>query len=372
LREEESTLSALRILLVLLASIWLTASPIAAQYPLSDSAALTAGLQFTCIHEAIPPRNPDADALYQHARWFAKKDHYLGGPESYRETVRQLRIAVAYGHDLASLELRYLLANQKAVETNPPAEQIALVKELIRRNIASGYYTMGMILKNGNQGLPNDDASALWHFRKAAMLGNSDGLYTYANLLLSLQVAHDTARQMLQCAAEQGHAQAAYRLGSLLRDHYKLYPEALAALHLALKLGDANAAYSLEGAFSNPITPEKYLELIKNRPCFRCPSFKPTPPSENYYLGLSRDRARVKRYKKIQSFLLDYFSTAEVTFPDLDNIVPLPPAQLPKWNGRFQWTSTANIEPPLPDERRIVDMAKARNLDPATGKPMPK
>ena len=52
--------------------------------------------------------------------------------------------------------------------------------------------------------------------------------------------------------------------------------------------------------------------------------------------------------------------------------MPLPPAQLPPWDGKFQWLEAhkANVPPPLPSEERIAEMAKAKGLDPKTGRPL--
>ena len=53
----------------------------------------------------------------------------------------------------------------------------------------------------------------------------------------------------------------------------------------------------------------------------------------NDYLALKPDAERQLRYKKIARFLsgYDYLSPK---VPDLDQIVPLPPAKLPKWDGQ--------------------------------------
>ena len=58
--------------------------------------------------------------------------------------------------------------------------------------------------------------------------------------------------------------------------------------------------------------------------------------------------------------------------PEIDQIVPLPPAKLPPWDGKFQWLEAhkANVPPPLPSEERIAEMAKAKGLDPKTGRPL--
>lgn len=83
------------------------------------------------------------------------------------------------------------------------------------------------------------------------------------------------------------------------------------------------------------------------------------------------DAERVKRYYAIASFLSAY-SYLNSFVPELDDIVPLPPAKLPPWNGKFKWQEEfeANIPPPLPSEARIAEMPRAKGLDPATGRPL--
>ncbi|MBT0964169.1 DUF6396 domain-containing protein [Denitromonas iodatirespirans] len=55
---------------------------------------------------------------------------------------------------------------------------------------------------------------------------------------------------------------------------------------------------------------------------------------------------------------------------DLDCIAPLPPAELPEWDGKLEWLEAheANVPPPLPSEERITEMAREKGLDPSTGR----
>jgi hypothetical protein len=62
--------------------------------------------------------------------------------------------------------------------------------------------------------------------------------------------------------------------------------------------------------------------------------------------------------RAILDFLFDY-SYLNPQVPELDSIVPLPPAKLPPWDGKFEWLEAheANVPPPLPTEERIAEMA---------------
>jgi hypothetical protein len=100
--------------------------------------------------------------------------------------------------------------------------------------------------------------------------------------------------------------------------------------------------------------------------------FKAPPASDNLnYLGLPKDEERSRRYGIIARVLSDY-SYAHPKVPELDDIVPLPPAKLPKWDGKLKWLEefNANVPPEKPDEALVERMAKAKGLDPKTGRPL--
>ena len=64
-------------------------------------------LAFTCAYEAerIPPRNPEADKLFKHARYLQKKNLLKEDPAIYPVIERLYRIAAAWGHDKAAHNL---------------------------------------------------------------------------------------------------------------------------------------------------------------------------------------------------------------------------------------------------------------------------
>jgi len=70
---------------------------------------------------------------------------------------------------------------------------------------------------------------------------------------------------------------------------------------------------------------------------------------------------------------LDTNESSNPKVPDVDKIVPLLPAKLPAWGGTFQWEKEQKAAklPQKPTEELIKKMAKAKNLDPATGLPIP-
>lgn len=66
------------------------------------------------------------------------------------------------------------------------------------------------------------------------------------------------------------------------------------------------------------------------------------------------------------------YSYANPKVPEINEIVPLPPAKLPPWNGRLKWLEErqAELAPSTPSEALIERLAKDKGLDPGTGKPL--
>jgi uncharacterized protein len=309
-------------------------------------------LAFTCAYEkdAIPPRDPEADQLYVHARWLRKNNLLKEDPQVYPKIERLIRIATAYGHDKANLELRQMIGKGTAQSDNITKETLDLTEELIQRGIPGGYYDMGRYLERG-YGVKQDKDLARRYYRKSADMGSPEGQYAVGDLLTSVdeEATKSIGAQMWQCAVEQGHGKAGLELGlwfaSTLR---KRYPEALQAFQLATMAGNDLAASFLSDGFNDPAATD-----------------------EMNYLGQQKDVERYKRYLAIGNFLGAY-SYLNPKVPEIDRIVPLPPAKLPPWDGSFQWLKTheANVPPPLPSEERIQEMARAKHLDPETGRPL--
>ncbi len=312
-----------------------------------DLTDVQSNLAFTCAYEKerIPPRDPEAEQLYQHAKWLKKNNLLKPDPLVYPKIERLVRIATAYGHDKANLELRDMLGEGTAHSQDIVKETLDLTDDLIKRGIPGGYYDMGFYLERG-YGLKLDKDLALKYYRKSADLGSPEGQYLVAELLAPIDNAPEIAVQMWRCAAEQGHGKAGLGLGIWLQTD-KVFTEALQAFQLGAKSGNPNAASFLQNGFDGPAIDDRL-----------------------YYLGQHKDEERVRRYEAISDFLFDY-DYLNPKVPEIDEIVPLPPAKLPPWDGSFQWLKEhkANVSPPLPSEERINEMARAKHLDPETGRP---
>ncbi|WP_247392450.1 sel1 repeat family protein [Ralstonia pseudosolanacearum] len=313
---------------------------------LPDMSAVRANLAFTCVHEAdhLPPLDPEAGQLFQYGRYLQKKE----GPKNFNDIARYYRIAAAHGHYKANNNLQSLVSQGLADSPDAPKETIDLAAQLVNQGIPSGYYDIGHYLELG-YGLKQDEEMALRYMRKAADLGSPDAQYYVGQKLAPIDNAPAIARQMWQCAADQGHGTAAFKLGIDVKTD-KLYSEAAKAFQQAAAAGETQGAFALQ------------LEFSWER--------EDTHLSD---IGVAKDPERSRRYELIGDFI-DRNAGRNPKVADIDKIVPLPPAKLPPWDGTFQWEKdqAAAVPPQKPSDELIERLSKAKHLDPATGLPLAK
>ncbi|WP_374557863.1 SEL1-like repeat protein [Aquitalea pelogenes] len=322
------------------------------EHAMPDVSAVHAKLAFTCAYEKdrLPPLNPEAEQLFRYGRWLWRGNIVTPKPAVYADMARYYRIAAAYGHYKANFNLQNLYS--QGVIDGDIEEMLDLNDALIKAGIPVGYYLLGHYVEGG-VGYDANKELALKYFRKAADLGNKEAQYYVGDRLTRLTIseleAFNIGRQMKRCAAEQGHGEAAQEAGIDLQSD-KHYAEAIKYYQLGTKAGDYGSASWLADGF------------------------KQTGPADPYYyLGVAHDAERARRYDIISTTLQNY-AYANPSVPELDSIVPLPPAPLPPWDGKIQWLKDreANIPPPQPSEALMTRLAEAKALDPATGRPDPK
>ncbi|MCW1246798.1 DUF6396 domain-containing protein [Pseudomonas sp. SAICEU22] len=307
---------------------------------------INAKLAFTCQHETIPAPSAESDVLFQYARWLQKNNQLKQDKTVDLEIERLYRIAAEHGHYKANINLQNG-AMRGRFELRG-AQHLRMSQILIDAGVATGYYFVGIFLQQGSAGLHQDAEMSLRYFRKAADQGNAQAQYLVGDKLAPIRIAPDIARQMRRCAAEQGHGKAAVALGINLQGKGQ-YREAIEAFQLGVAAGYESSAGWLEEAFrAHPIT------------------------NELYYLGQQEDLERAERYETIWRILARY-SYANPTVPEINEILPLPPAKLPEWDGKLQWLEArlANVPPQKPSEALISELAEAKGLEPATGRPTP-
>jgi hypothetical protein len=202
---------------------------------------------------------------------------------------------------------------------------------------------MGTFYMNGT-GVPQDVTGAYAFWQKAAQLGNPDALAYLGEQLSAGQdgAGHwaniPIAQKMMECAVSQGHGPAADDLHYLYRSPrmksgkitgdptVETKAKALAILHEGVKHGCADCARSLSIEFDHPFEPDRML-----------------PPFI--------DKARGKRYSML-NYALSFNPSRR--FPNLDKILPLPPADLPPWDGTrdslLKAAMGVTFSPDLPQE----------------------
>ena len=301
-------------------------------------------LEFKCISEKnnLPDLDDNAQRLYDYGVYLTQ----ASGPKQFDEAARYYRIAAAFGHYRAAARLQGLLSQGMTSAPRPTRETINLVEDLIARNIPGAFYDMGHYLELG-YGVRQDVEAARYYFRRAADLGNPDGLYYVGESLARIKGAGEIAFLMIRCAMEQGHTAASFRYATD-RQVQGDFVEAIRGYQTAIRAGDSAAAMVLKISFIGP----KQSNAL-------------------YNLGLGEDNERSRRYGLIDAFL-DRYEHLGAKVPDIDQIVPLPPANLPEWDETFEWKRKrdAAVPPSPPSEELIARMCEEKQLDPATGWPL--
>jgi hypothetical protein len=307
---------------------------------------IKANLAFTCAHEHIPEASAEADVLFHYARWLQKNNQLIPDKTVDVEIERLYRIAAENGHYKANINLQNGSMRQRFQLRG--AEHLRLSQQLMDAGVATGYYFVGIFLQQGSAGLKQDPEMSLRYYRKAADKGSAEAQYYVGDKLAPSDIAPDVARQMRRCAAEQKHGRAAVALAVNLKNK-GIYQEAVEVLQMGVAGGYEHAAGRLGDAFRGPSSSNK-LD----------------------YLGQSEDLERADRYKKIWKILAGY-SYANPKVPEINEILPLPPAKLPAWDGTLKWLEErlANVPPEKPSEALIQQLAKAKLLDPTSGRPLP-
>jgi len=311
--------------------------------PLTD---INTRLAFTCKHQIIPEAPADADVLFRYARWLQKNNLINRDKAVDVEIARLYRIAAENGHFKASINLQNgALRGRFSLSSH---ERLRLSQQLIDAQLAAGYYFIAIYLEHGAAGLVKDPEMALRYYRKAADEGNPQAQAYVGDKLAPADMAPDVSRQMRRCAAEQGEREVSSDLGVNLKNN-KQYQDAVEVFHLGVAAGDSTSAGFLRHGFASP-----------------------EPTDKLFYLALEKDLERARRYEQIGDVLAKY-SWAHPTVPEINDIVPLPPAPLPEWDGKLKWLEEwkANVPPPKPSAALIAELAGKKQLNPATGRLLP-
>ena len=313
-----------------------------------------AALEFTCKKEVQPPLSEETQQLYNYALYHDLHNMWTGekGDEVWNGLARYYRIAAANGDYKANVRLQYLLNTGRINTDMPQTEVHNLNEELAKQLPATAYYNLYGYLDEG-YGVRTEEGGKYAYLRKAADLGSREAQYTVAEMLADIEDSEETqeafkfrlnlVEQLWACASEQGLGEASGNLGSFLRLD-KRYDEALKVSHQGVKNGDSISALVLSHAFESEVQADNLN-----------------------FLDVSPDDERVKRYHMISSYLSRY-DYLQPKVPDLDEIVPLPPAKLPKWDGKIAFQRWYEGEaPPKPSEALMQKLANQAGLRVDTG-----
>ena len=311
---------------------------------------LQANLEFVCKHEEKPELSQETQQLYNYALYHDLHNMWTGkkGDSVWNGLARYYRIAAMNGDYKANIRLQYLLKSGRISSDMPQTEVHNLNEELAKQLPATAYYNLYGYLDVG-YGVRTEKDGKYAYLRKAADLGSREAQYVVGDILTdikdegTLQQRLKIYEQLLSCSSEQGFGEASEMLG-LGYESDKEYSKALEAFHQGVKNGSELSASVLSEVFHNK-RENKYLDD----------------------LNLKEDSERARRYKIIGDYLYekDYL---QPKVPDLDDIVPLPPAPLPEWDGKIAFQRWFEGEaPPKPDEALVRRLAWQAGLNGDTG-----
>ena len=308
-----------------------------------------AALEFTCKKEVQPPLSEETQQLYNYALYHDLHNMWTGekGDEVWNGLARYYRIAAANGDYKANVRLQYLLNTGRISTDMPQTEVYNLNEELAKQLPATAYYNLYGYLDE-DYGVRTEEGGKYAYLRKAADLGSREAQYTVAEMLEDIEDQNESeeafkyrmsiAKDLYSCASEQGLGEASNELALGLLFHKK-YSEALIVLHQGVINGNDSSAHRLDKGFSG-----QYKD------------------GDMYFLNVPEDKERSKRYNIIWNYLTDN-DYLQPKVPDLDEIVPLPPAKLPKWDGKIAFQRWYEGEaPPKPSEALMQKLANQAGL----------
>ena len=311
---------------------------------------LQANLEFVCKHEEKPELSQETQQLYNYALYHDLHNMWTGkkGDAVWNGLARYYRIAAMNGDYKANIRLQYLLKSGRISSDMPQTEVHNLNEELAKQLPATAYYNLYGYLDVG-YGVRTEKDGKYAYLRKAADLRSREAQYVVSEMLgdindeETLQMRLNIIKQLRSCASEQGLGIASNFLGIHLQSD-KDYKDAVKAFYQGIKNGNAASARYLSSGFGGS-----------------------QKEDDMYFLNLQEDLERSKRYKAIARYLSDK-DYLQPKVPDLDDIVPLPPAPLPEWDGKIAFQRWFEGEaPPKPDEALVRRLAWQAGLNGDTG-----
>jgi TPR repeat protein len=282
---------------------------------------------FTCMHEAtnLPPITNKSEMLFQQGMVVTSNELWPN-QRDYEQAAQLWEKAATLGHWKASMNLAGLYESGLGLQRNTE-RAVLIVEGLMKQDVPAAFDKMGTYHQSGI-GVKTDIDRAYGFWQLAANMGSPAA---QAFIGHKLDAAYDDSQmgiwgnrkvglKMLECAFAQGLGEAAYRLGQTLNVGDEDFPRALVVLHEGVKFGSQRSAEYLSSGFGRqePLT------------------------------GNLVDRTRADRYSALAEALE---LNPDLRFPNLDKVLPLPPAPLPFWDGQRETLINAAkavvVEPPV-------------------------
>ncbi|WP_230951592.1 DUF6396 domain-containing protein [Burkholderia diffusa] len=277
--------------------------------------------EFKCVYQDqhVPPIDAQAELWFQQALALDDPDIYYKRRD-YARMYRLYEQAAERNHWKAMLNLAALIqSTYPGVPERDPEVAIRWVEKAMKLGVPDAYDRMGVyhqrgLVRGGNA------TSAYAFFQRAADMGSPSAMTFLGDKLGGINDApggefwgnRPIAIKMLECAVAQGYGDAAYELGFLLTGEYSVGEKAhaLNVFQEGVKLGSEKCARNLAAEFRGfgLASGENLIGYI--------------------------DNPRAERYRKIGEALAHY--RGRLQLPNLDKVLPLPPAALPKWDGNVK------------------------------------
>ncbi|EMD6370972.1 hypothetical protein VRQ87_000800 [Morganella morganii] len=269
------------------------------------------------------PKDPDADLYYR----AAKKILGQRDTANYRNMHIIGRKAADMGHWKAKLLMagRYM-QNSKNYYSEPKPEQArAYIDELMSQNVAEAFYFMSQQRNDNRSGFKTAPAPASFYLYRAAESGDPDAMVSVSNIFLTVK-RYKESRALLECGMKFGGGGAVANdisvsefINARTQEDWErgfryLYASAKAGYYRAM------GQFQFREAMYQKKNPRYYLnaEFIRRADILSFamdPQFHHDDP-----------------YRKAKGLPYRVKGNIDLKFPNLEKIIPLPPATLPPWN----------------------------------------
>ncbi|WP_229490714.1 SEL1-like repeat protein [Pseudoduganella namucuonensis] len=200
------------------------------------------------------------------------------------------------------------LSSNKVLDKNAD-KAVEIARQAAAAGQPWGFYDLGVAHEHGYGGAIYDQDIAWAYYLKAARVGSPDAQMALAEAYQNAgrSDAHDA---MWQCAFQQGHGPAAYKL-ALRAEVRGKYWESLNLYQEGVRFGSRICADNLYLMFNPDVRMAERKEI-----------FEAT--------GITTDQERGRRYLAISEALQ---VNPDLRLDRLNEFLPLPPAKLPEWRG---------------------------------------